>query len=67
MSTVKPSELRSLVPTDEDNICEIFVKLMKFMLLMDRLHRYMWNPDGTITYQWSVDICTRLDYFKDDL
>lgn len=64
MSPVKPQELRELVPTDEDNICEILVKVMKFMLLYYRHHKYMWDSNGDLTWEWQVDFCERFRFFS---
>jgi len=64
VSPVKPQELRELVPADDDNICEIFVKVAKFCLLFYRLHKYMWASDGTLATGWTTDLCERMRYYQ---
>jgi len=54
---VKPSEFKSLIPDEKDNVFSSLLKFYKFIVLYYKWYNYMFDENNNITAEAQEDIC----------
>ena len=54
---VTPLQLRLLVPSENDSICDVLRKTFQFQIAYWQIYKYWFNDDGKFTPEFIAEIC----------
>lgn len=64
-SPVKPKDIKAILPTGDDNICQLILKFLKLQIVIYRWYKYVYASNGAFTATYKVQLCDSINACPD--